>query len=83
MTMEALGRSLRPGSSATLLEWSTNRPILTRARAMPGGLSEIPDHKSASRKEWEIGGRGGLERIENVGPLVGSNYQLPRPRERG
>jgi len=50
---------------------------------MPGGLSEIPDHKSASRKEWEIGGRGGLERIENVGPLVGSNYQLPRPRERG
>lgn len=39
---------------------------------MPGGPSEIPDHKSASGKEWRIGrGRGGraLERIENVGSL--------------
>lgn len=50
---------------------------------MPGALFEILDHKSASGKErmGEIGeGGGGLERIENVGPLVVGNY---RDRERG
>lgn len=35
---------------------------------MPEGLFKIPDHKSASGKEWVDRRGGGLERIENVGP---------------
>lgn len=78
-----LGKVACPGSSSTLLESSANGPIVTRARARdPPGLSEIPDHKSASgdgKRGGVAGENEGTDGIENGLPPVVGNY---RDRER-